>query len=57
MHQETLRNCHCSPDVHRTVRTRWVTRLAGNVARMREMRNAYRFLIGKHEGKRQLDEA
>jgi len=37
----------------------WITkwrrmRLAGNVAYMNEMRNAYVFLMGKHEGKRPL---
>jgi hypothetical protein len=31
-------------------RMRW----AGNVARMREKRNAYRLLVGKPEGKKQL---
>jgi hypothetical protein len=32
-------------------RMRW----AGNVARMREKRNAYRILVGKPEGKRPLE--
>jgi hypothetical protein len=31
-------------------RMRW----AGNIERMREMRNAYEILVGKSEGKRQL---
>jgi hypothetical protein len=29
-------------------------RLAGHLARMKEKRNAYRLLVGKPEGKRQL---
>jgi hypothetical protein len=45
---EELHNFYSSPNrMIKSRRTRW----AGNVARMREKRNAYRVLVGKPEGK------
>jgi hypothetical protein len=45
LHNEELR------DLYSSRRIRW----AGRVARMGEKRNAYRFLVGKTEGKRPLE--
>jgi hypothetical protein len=53
LHNEELHNLYYSPSVIRMIksrRMRWVV----HVARMREKRNAYRILVGKPEGKRQL---
>jgi hypothetical protein len=53
LHNEELHNLNSSPSIIRVIksgRMRW----AGHVARMREMRNAYRTLVGKPEGKRSL---
>jgi hypothetical protein len=44
LHNEEFQNLSSSPDIS------W----AGYVARVREMRNAYRVLMGKPEGKRAL---
>jgi hypothetical protein len=47
------KDCYCSRNliwVKKSRRMRW----AGNVARMIEMRNAYKILVGKPEGKRPL---
>ncbi|PNF30813.1 hypothetical protein B7P43_G06157 [Cryptotermes secundus] len=50
LHKENL---YSSPSIIRMIkseRMRW----AGHVARMEEMRNAYRILVGKPEGKKPL---
>jgi hypothetical protein len=49
-----LHNLYASPDIIRQIklmRMRWV----GHVARVGEGRNVYRVLVGKPEGKRQLE--
>jgi hypothetical protein len=51
LHYEELRDLYSSSGMIRIIksgRMRW----AGHVARMGEKRNAYRFLVGKSEGKR-----
>jgi hypothetical protein len=53
LHNEELHSLYSSPSRIRMIkstRMRW----AGHVARMGEMRNAYRILVGKPEGKRPL---
>jgi PAS domain-containing protein len=49
LHNEELHDLYPSPII-KSRRMRW----AGHVARMGEKRNAYRLLVGKPEGKRQL---
>jgi hypothetical protein len=53
LHNEELHNLCFSPSIIRLIKSRRM-RLAGNVARMGEKRNAYRILMGKPEGKRPL---
>jgi hypothetical protein len=53
LHNEELRDLHSSPSIIRIIKSRRM-RCAGHVARMGEKRNAYRLLVGKSEGKRQL---
>jgi hypothetical protein len=50
LHNEELRNLYASPNIITVVKSRRM-RLAGPVARMGEMKNAYRVLVGKPEGK------
>jgi hypothetical protein len=53
LHNEELRDLYSSPRIIRIVKSRrmgW----AGHVTRMGEKRNAYRLIVGKPEGKRQL---
>jgi hypothetical protein len=53
LQNEELHNLYSSPNIIRMItseRIRW----AGHIARMWEMRNAYRILVGKPEGKRPL---
>jgi hypothetical protein len=53
LHNEELHNLYSSPGIIGMIksgRMKW----AGNVARRREKRNAYRILVGKPEGKRPL---
>jgi hypothetical protein len=53
LYYEELHNLYASPNIIRVIilrRLRW----AGHVARMGEMRNAYKILVGKPEGKRPL---
>jgi len=52
LHEE-LRNLYNSPSNYRVIKSRrmgWV----GHVAHIVEMRNAYKILVGKPEGKRPL---
>jgi hypothetical protein len=53
LHNGELHDLYSSPDVIRVSKSskmKWV----GHVARMGEMRNAYKILVGKPEGKRPL---
>jgi hypothetical protein len=51
LHNEEHHDLYSSPSIIRIMKSRRV-RWAGHVARMMEKRNAYRFLVGKPEGKR-----
>jgi hypothetical protein len=51
LHNEEFHNLYASPDVINVIKSRRM-RWAGHVALMIEMRNTYRILIGKPEGKR-----
>jgi hypothetical protein len=53
LHNEELHNLYASPNIIMVMKSRRI-RLAGHVAHMREMRNAYRILFKKLEGKRPL---
>jgi hypothetical protein len=53
LHNEELRNLRASPDVITVMKSR-IMRWVEHVARMREMTNAYKILVGEHECKRQL---
>jgi hypothetical protein len=53
MHNEELHNLHASPNIVRVIKS-WKIRRAGQVACMAEMKNAYKILVGKPEGKREL---
>jgi hypothetical protein len=53
LHNEELRDLYSSPSLIRIIKSRRM-RWAGHVARMGEKRNAYRLLVRKPEGKRQL---
>jgi hypothetical protein len=53
LHNEELHNLYSSPSIIRIIKSRRM-RCAGNVARMRETRNADRILVGNPEGKRPL---
>ena len=50
VHMEELNDVYCSPNIVRLIKSRRMRR-AGNVARMRERRGAYRVLVGKPEGR------
>jgi len=52
LHNEELHNLYTSPNI-RVITLRRI-RGAGHVARMGKMRNAYKTLVGKPEGKRPL---
>jgi hypothetical protein len=53
LHSEELRNLYASPNIISVIKSRRV-RWAGHVARMGEMRNSYKVLVGQPEGKRLL---
>jgi hypothetical protein len=53
LHNEELHNLYFSPNRIRMIKSRGM-RWTGHVTRMREMRNAYRILVGKPGGKRPL---
>jgi transposase len=53
LHNEELHNSYASSYIIRMINSRRM-RWAEHVARMREMRNAYRILVGKPEGDRLL---
>jgi hypothetical protein len=46
LHNEELHNLYCSPSIIRMIKSRRM-RWAGQVARMREKRTAYRVSVGK----------
>jgi hypothetical protein len=50
LHNEVLRDSYSLPSIIILIKSRRM-RWAGHVARMGEMRNAYRLLVGKPEGK------
>jgi len=53
LHNEELHNLYASPNIIKVIkarRMRWVRQ----VARMGEMRAAYKILVGKSEGKKRL---
>ena len=50
LHNEELNDLYSSPSVFRVIKSRRM-RLAGDVARIRERRDLYKFLVGKPEGK------
>jgi hypothetical protein len=54
LHNEELHNLYSSPSIIRMIKSRRM-RWAGHVARMGEKRNACRVLVGKPEGKKQLE--
>jgi len=53
MHKEELSDLYSSPNIVRVIKLRRM-RWAGHVAHMGEERGAYRFLVGKPEGRRPL---
>jgi hypothetical protein len=53
LHNEELHDFYFSPNIIRMIKSRSM-RWAGHVARMGEMRNAHRILVGKPEVKRPL---
>jgi hypothetical protein len=50
LHNEELHNLYATPNIIKVIKSGRV-RLAGHVARMGEMKNAYNILVGKPEGK------
>jgi hypothetical protein len=54
LHSGELHNLYLSPDIIRQIKSRRM-RWAGHVARMGEWRKVYRVLVGRPEGKRQLE--
>jgi hypothetical protein len=50
LHNEELLNLYTSPNIIRVIRSRRM-RWAGHVARTEEMRNLYKVLVRKPEGK------
>jgi len=53
LHNEDLNDLYCSTNIIRVIKSRRM-RWAEHVARMGDRRGVYRFLVGKHEGKRPL---
>jgi len=53
LHNEKLHNFYTSPNIIRVIKSRRM-RWVGHVAYMGEMRNAYKILFGKPEGKKLL---
>jgi hypothetical protein len=49
-HEDELRNLYPSPNVISVIKTRRM-RWAGHVGHVKEMRNTYKILVGKHKGK------
>ena len=55
LHNEALNDLYCSPNIVRVIKSRRM-RWAGHVARIGERRGVYGVLVGKPEGKKQLEE-
>jgi hypothetical protein len=53
LHNKELHDLYSLPSIIRIIKSRRM-RWAGHVARMGEKRNAYRYLVGRPEGKRPL---
>jgi hypothetical protein len=53
LHNDELRDLYSSPSIIRIIKSRRM-RWVGHVARIGEMRNVYRLLVGKPDGKRPL---
>jgi hypothetical protein len=53
LHNEELHSLNSSPNIIRVIKSRRM-RWAGHVARIGEMRNIYKILAGKPDGKRSL---
>jgi hypothetical protein len=53
LHNKELNDLYSSPNIIRVIKSRRM-RWAGHVARMGEGRGAYRFLVGRPEGRRPL---
>jgi hypothetical protein len=51
LHNEELQNLYASSDTLRVIKSGRMS-WEGNVVRMGEIRNAYKILVGKSEGKR-----
>jgi hypothetical protein len=51
LHNEELHNSYVSQNIIRVIKSKRM-RLAGRIARMGKMRNAYRILVGKSERKK-----
>jgi hypothetical protein len=56
LHSGKLRDLYSSPSIIRIIRPRRM-RWEGHVVRIGEKRNAYRLLVGKPEGRKQLVKA
>jgi hypothetical protein len=54
LQNEEINNQYSSQNIFRVIKSRRM-RWAGRITRMGERRDAYRVLVGKHEGKRQLE--
>ena len=54
LHNKELNDLYCSPNIVRVIKWRRM-RWAGHVAHMGEERGVYRVLLGKPEGRRQLE--
>jgi hypothetical protein len=53
LHNEKLHRLYPSPDIIRVIKSKRM-RWEGHIARMVKMRNSYKILVGKPEGKRPL---
>jgi hypothetical protein len=51
--REEFHNLYTAPNIAKVIKSRRM-RLAGHVARIREMENMYSILVGRSEGKRPL---
>jgi hypothetical protein len=53
LHNEELHGLYSSPSIVRVIKARRI-RWAGHVARMREVKGAYKILVGRPEGRKPL---
>jgi hypothetical protein len=54
LHNEKLHNLYATPNLVRVIKWKRI-RWASHIARMIEMRNSYKILVGKSVGKRLLE--